>query len=632
MPQTSALAFACCLSLAALAAPALAHEQIPVRPESYPGTLRLSVDATDLAHRVFKVREEIPVQPGALRLYYPQWLPGNHGPRGPIDLVGGLRFSVDGQFLPWRRDPLDVYSFLVDVPAGASSLVAEFDYLSPMDSAQGRVVVTPEILGIQWNTVLLYPAGYAASRITVAPSVELPNHWHAGTALEIERTSATGSSVGYKPVSLEVLVDSPLLAGKYFKRIALDEGARPVYIEAAADKPAQLDIKPEVLARHKALLAQADKLYGARHYRHYHFLTSLSDRYSGIGLEHQQSTEVGVDTDYLNDAKATGDRDLFAHEYTHSWNGKFRRGADLATPHFNVPMQDSLLWVYEGQTQYWGNVLAARAGFVTPELARDDLALVAAAYEHREGRAWRPLSDTTNQPIISARRPQAWRSWQRGEDYYSEGELIWLDVDTLLREKSGGRKSLDDFARAFFGVEDGRTEVLPYTFEDVVAALDAIVPNDWASFLRTRVEGRNEHAPLDGLARGGWKLVYKDEPNAAAAAYAGKGSTDLTYSLGMSLSKENKVGDVLWNGPAFKAGLAPGMVLVAVNGEAASGEELTAAVKAAKEGKAPIELLVNSFGHISSIRLDYHGGLRYPHLERIPGTPDRLSQIHAARK
>jgi predicted metalloprotease with PDZ domain len=463
------LALACALALAAASAPA--HEPVPVGAQPFPGTIRLAVDATDTAHRVFKVREEIPVQAGPLRLYYPQWLPGNHGPRGPVDLVGGLRFNVDGKYLAWRRDPLDVYSFLVDVPAGASTLVAEFDYLTPFESTQGRIVVTPEMLGIQWNAVVLYPAGYAADKIRVAPSVQLPTGWQAGTALDPVDARATGARIDYQETTLERLVDSPLLAGKYFKSIEIEGGARPVRIAAAADKAKMLEIKPEVLAKHQALIAQADKLYGARHYRHYTFLTSISDRYSGIGLEHLESTEVGVDTDYLTDAKATGDRDLFAHEYTHSWNGKFRRGADLATPHYNVPMQDSLLWVYEGQTQYWGNVLAARAGFVTAEQARDGLALVAAAYEHREGRAWRPLADTTNQPIISARKPQAWRSWQRGEDYYSEGELIWLDVDTLLREKSNGRKSLDDFARAFFGVQDGRLEVLPYPYEDVLAPL-----------------------------------------------------------------------------------------------------------------------------------------------------------------
>jgi predicted metalloprotease with PDZ domain len=294
-------------------------------------------------------------------------------------------------------------------------------------------------------------------------------------------------------------------------------------------------------------------------------------------------------------------------------------------------MQDSLLWLYEGQTQYWGNVLAARSSFRTPEQARDNLALIAASYAHREGRNWRPLADTTNQPIISARRPQAWRSWQRGEDYYSEGELIWLDADTLIREKSGGKKSLDDFARGFFGVEDGRIEVLPYTFDDVVKALNAVQPHDWAAFLRERTESTAGGAPLDGLARGGWKLVYKEEPNAAAAGFA-RGSTSLTFSLGMSVSKDNKITDVQWNGPAFRAGLAPGMVLLAVNNEAASGELLSEAVKAAKGGTAPIVLLVNSFDHILTIKLDYHDGLRNPHLERIPGTPDRLTSIHAARK
>jgi predicted metalloprotease with PDZ domain len=630
MPARTALSIA--FGLAFAAAASLAQAAVPVAAAPYPGQLQLRVDATDLAHRIFSVREEIPVAAGPLRLYYPQWLPGNHGPRGPVDQLGGLRFSAGGKALAWRRDPLDMYSFLVDVPAGATLLVAEFQHLSPLDPVQGRVVMTPEIVGLQWNAVLLYPAGFDAGRITVAPSVVLPAGWGYGSALEAAPGARPGAGVvEFRPTSLEMLVDSPLLAGKYYKRIVLDAGARPIAIDAVADKPKELEITPEILARHQRLVAQADKLYGSRHFHHYDFLLSISDRYSSIGLEHQQSTEVGADDGYLIDPKGSADRDLFGHEYTHSWNGKFRRGADLSTPNFNTPMQDSLLWVYEGQTQYWGNVLAARAGFRTPEQARDGLALVAAGYEHREGRAWRTLADTTNQPIISTRRPQAWRSWQRGEDYYSEGELIWLDADTLIRERSGGKRSLDDFARGFFGVEDGRVEVLPYTFDDVVAALNAVQPYDWAGFLRQRVEERTEHAPLDGLARGGWRLVYQDKPNAVAAARKG-GGFDFSYSLGMSVGKDNRIGDVLWNGPAFKAGLAPGMLLVAVNGDAASGDLLTEAVTAAKSAKAPIELLVNSFDHILSVRLDYHGGLRHPHLERIPNTPDRLSQIHAARK
>jgi predicted metalloprotease with PDZ domain len=628
MPRRAPLAAALLLVLAT--APAAFAHPLPVSADPYPGQIKLHVDATDFAHRVFSIREEIPVKAGTLRLYYPQWLPGNHGPRGPVDQIGGLRFSANGTSLPWRRDPVDMYSFYVDVPEGATTLVAEFQHLSPTDSAQGRVVMTPEIIGLQWNAVVLYPAGYDASKITVAPSVQLPNGWHAGSALEIDNANRNLSTLVYQPTTLDTLVDSPLLAGKYSKEIPLDASARPVTIFAAADKAKMLEAKPDVLAKHKTLVAQADKLFGSRHYKHYTFLASASDRYSGIGLEHHQSTEVGVDTEYFTDAKELAKNEVFAHEYTHSWNGKFRRGADLSTANFNIPMQDSLLWVYEGQTQYWGNVLAARSAFRNAEEARDALASVAAAYDHREGRAWRSLADTTNQPIISARRPQAWRGWQRGEDYYTEGELIWLDVDTLIREKSGGKKSLDDFARGFFGVEDGRVDVLPYTFDDVVAALNAVQPHDWAAFLHARVDATGGQAPLDGLARGGWKLVYTEKP--AADGGSARFGTDFSYSLGLTLGKDNKIGGVAWNSIAFKAGLAPGMTLVAVNGEAASGDVLKDAVTEAKKDSKPIVLLVNSFDHISEVRLDYHGGLRYPHLERVAGTPDRLSQIYAPRK
>ena len=630
MPARARLATALLLALATAHA-AFAHAPAPLSADAYPGQIKLHVDATDFAHRVFSVREEIPVKAGPLRLYYPQWLPGNHGPRGPVDMIGGLRFSANGTSLPWRRDPLDMYSFLVEVPEGASMLTAEFQFLSPTDRAQGgRVVMTPEIIGLQWNTVVLYPAGYDASKISIAPSVDIPNGWRAGTALEIQNANRNLARLVYEPTTLETLVDSPLLAGKYSRDIPLDESARPVNIFAVADKAKYLEAKPEVIAKHKALVAQADKLYGARHYKHYTFLASASERYSSIGLEHHQSTEVGVDTEYFTDVKQMAKNEVFAHEYSHSWDGKFRRGADLATPHFNTPMQDSLLWVYEGQDQYWGNVLAARAGFRNAEQARDALASVAAAYAHREGRAWRSLADTTNQPIIVDRAPQAWRSWQRGEDYYTEGELIWLDADTLIREKSGGKKSLDDFARAFFGVEDGRVDVLPYTFEDVVATLNKVQPHDWATFLRDRVEKAGGEAPLDGLARSGWKLVYTDKP--AADGGSSRFGTDFSYSLGLTLGKDNKIGSVAWNSIAFKAGLAPGMTLVAVNGEAATADVLKEAVTDAKKDTRPLVLLVNSFDHIGEVRLDYHGGLRYPHLERIEGTPDRLSLIHAARK
>jgi predicted metalloprotease with PDZ domain len=634
--RMKALAAALALALA----PAVGAHAPEISSAPYPGEMTLRVDATDLAHRIFRVRQEIPVAAaGPLRLYYPQWLPGNHGPRGPVDQLGGLRFSANGQPLPWKRDPLDMYSFLVDVPAGAGTLVAEFEHLSPLDPAQGRVVMTPEIVGLQWNAVALYPAGHAADAIRVRPSVVLPAGWGFGTALEGQgAASALGAKAGAQPggtiqfdaVDFETLVDSPLIAGKHYKRFVLREGPRPVYVDAVADSAKELAAKDEVLQINKMLVTQGEKLFQSHHFAHYHFLLSVSERYAGIGLEHHQSTEVGVRPGFLTDTKRHAESEVMAHEYVHSWNGKFRRGADLTTAHFNTPMQDSLLWVYEGQTQYWGNVLAARIGQRTPEEARDNLAAVAASYAHAEGRAWRPLADTTNQPIISARRPQAWRSWQRGEDYYSEGELVWLDADTLIREKSGGKRSLDDFAARFFGVEDGRVKVLPYTFDDVVAALNAVEPHDWAGFLRDRVEKAGGEAPLDGLARGGWKLVYNEKKPAERGR--GGGGASLSYSLGMSTDASNKITSVLWNSVAFKAGLAPGMTLLGVNGEVATPDRLTEAVTAAKGTSTPIVLLVNSFDRISTVNLDYHGGLRYPHLERIPNAPDRLSQIHAPRK
>lgn len=645
------LAMSCAAALVGASASAAqmqpARDTLPsIADTPYPGgELKLHVDATDIAHRIFKVHEEIPVaSAGPIRLYYPQWLPGNHGPRGPVDQLGGLTFTANGQQLPWKRDPLDVYSFLVDVPQGASTLIAEFQHLSPLDVSQGRVVVTPEIIGLQWNAVSLYPAGYAASRIMIRPSVTLPAGWGFGTALEGDGEAnpigarpgpQKGGTINFAPVNYDDFIDSPLLAGKYYKRIVLKDGPRPVYIDAVADNAKELDIKPEILARHKGLIQQADKLYRSQHYRHYQFLLSISERYAGIGLEHHQSSEDGVRTGYFIDAKKPGS-DLLPHEYTHSWDGKFRRGADLATPHFNVPMQDSLLWVYEGQTQYWGNVLAVRSGLRTQEDGRDFLANVAAAYDNSEGRAWRPLIDTTNQPIISARAPQGWSSWQRSEDYYSESELVWLDADTLIREKSGGKKSLDDFAAGFFGVQDGRVDVLPYTFDDVVAALNVVLPYDWKGFLEQRVYAIAPKAPLDGLARAGWKLVYSAEENAAMKAAAMRpgagGGTNLAYSLGLSVDKDNKITQVQWNSVAFKAGLAPGMVIVGINNDVATADRLKDAVTDAKGGTQPIVLLVNSFDHLVTIKLDYHGGLRYPHLERIANTPDRLAAIRAEKK
>jgi predicted metalloprotease with PDZ domain len=621
------------LSLLALAI-AAAHAEVPAPQDTpyAPGTIRIEVDATNLSQRIYQVRETIPVQAGELTLLYPQWIPGNHGPRGPIEKLAGLTFTANGQKLAWKRDPLDVYAFHLTVPAGVQAITAEYQYLTPTEGVPGGVQMAPQMLNLKWNTVLLYPAGYHSSRIDYSASVKYPAGWKAATALDVASTS--GDTVTYQTVPLEILADSPVFAGRHYKVVDLAPGAKvPVRLNVFADQPAQLEAKPEHLAQHVEMVRQALKLFGAQHYDHYDFLFSLSGQMSGNGLEHQRSSENGVGTDYFVEwDKRNGSTDLLAHEFTHSWNGKFRRGADLATPNYNVPMQDSLMWVYEGQTQYWGNVLNARSGLRPLEASREALAMVAANYaDNRPGLQWRSVQDTTNDPIITARAPKSYRSWQMSEDYYSAGQMIWLEADALIRARTKNAKSLDDFAKAFFGVDDGAWKSpKTYTFEDVVATLNGVVAHDWAGFLRDRLDGRV--GLTGGIEASGWKLVYKDTPSAYAKSQSRGAGADFVYSLGLSINKDGKVSDTRWDGPAFNAGIGSGTTIVAVNEVEYSKEALEEAVKAAKTDKAPIRLMVKEFNRYRTVAIDYHGGLRYPHLARIEGRPDYLTPIFTARK
>ncbi len=605
---------------------------------AYPGTMRLNVDATDTARRIFNVRQTIPVKgPGPFTLLYPEWLPGNHAPRGQIEKLTGLIIKAGSQRLEWTRDSVDVFAFHLIVPAGVNALDLEFQFVSAVEPAQGRVVMTPEMVNVQWNSMVLYPAGYFARQIPVEASVKLPTGWQFGVALE--PASTAGNVTTFKTTSLENLVDSPMFAGRHFLRLDLNAdgpgsvGPGSVHLNIVADRPESLEIKPEQLKAHRELVVQAQKLYGSRHYDHYNFLLALTDQMGGIGLEHQQSSENSAAPGYFTEwDKNVDGRDLLPHEYTHSWNGKFRRPADLWTANFSMPMRNSLLWVYEGQTQYWGEVLAARAGLVPKKTTLDSLAETAATYDVRAGRSWKALQDTTNDPITASRRPLPWRSWQRSEDYYSEAQLIWLDADTLIRELSGGKKSLDDFAKAFFGINDTSTIPAAYKFEDVVAALNAVQPHDWTAFLRTRLDGHGPGAPLDGLARGGYKLVYTETPSELWKLNETKRkNTDLTYSLGMVLSREGKLTAVQWDGPAFATGLTIGMQVVAVNALAYDADRLKEAITAAQKTNAGIEMIVRNGDRFSSVKFNYQGGLRYPQLERVAGVPARLDQILAAR-
>jgi predicted metalloprotease with PDZ domain len=595
----------------------------------YAGIMRLDVDATDLDHRIYRIRQTIPVtRPGPMVLLYPRWIPGTHSPDGPLYNYAGLKITAAGKPVKWTRDTADVYAFHVDVPSGADALDIEAQYLTPVESSQGGAAITREMLRLNWYATALYPAGHFARQIQVEARLTLPPGWELGTALEHASTSS-GVTV-FKSVSFETLLDSPVIAGKHFKKIDLDPGGRSrVTLNVMADEPEFLNVTPKVLEIHRELVRQADKLYGARHFDHYDFLLSLSDRLATSGIEHQRSSSNGVEPKYFTTwDTAFISRDLLAHEYNHSWNGKYRRPADLWTPNFNVPMRDSLLWVYEGQTQYYGQVLQARAGFLTRQQALDSLAAVAAAYDARAGRTWRNLQDTTNDPIIARRRAIPWTSWQRSEDYYQEGQLLWLDVDTLIRQRSGNRRSLDTFARAFFGVNDGDWGQLTYTFEDIVSALNTVETYDWATFLRARLDEISPRAPLDGLERGGYRLTYTEIPTDFAKANESRRRvTDLTFSLGAVVDSAGKITSVMWDGPIFRAGLASDVQIVAVNNIAFDGDKLKAAVKATKEKGPPVELLIKQGDLFRSIRLDYYGGLRYPRLERINGTRALLDNI-----
>ena len=647
-PPARLLVSACAAALLLGTAPALAQVGTPALPVAlapipaprdvaYPAPIPIEVDATDIDRRIVSVKQTIPVvAPGPLVLLYPEWIPGNHGPVGPVDDIADLQITANGQPLRWVRNTVQTNAFQVTVPTGVSAVEVSFKWLTPIDGAQGRVVITDEMLNIQWEKALLYPAGYYSRRITFQPTLRLPAGWQYGTALDTQ--SFENGVATFAPITLEHFADSPLFAGQHYRQIDLDPNGRsPVRLNVVADSADQLAATDAHIGQHRELVRQADRLFGARHFNHSDFLLAVTDRLGGIGLEHQRSSENSVDTKYFTDPTGTlADRDLLGHEYVHSWNGKWRRPADQLTPTLNEPLQNSLLWVYEGQTQYWGLILTARAGLMTKQQALDVFANTAATYaDDNPGREWRAMQDTTNDPIIAQRRPQPWASRQRAEDYYREGAMIWLDADTLIREQSGGRKSLDDFARAFFGVEDGNWDPSPYTFADVTSTLNGVERNDWAAFLRQRLDavGPDAHGPLGGIERGGYRLVWREAPNAYSRALNTElGRVDFQYSLGLSLNTSNRVTAVRWGSPAFEAGLTSGWEVVAVNGRAASATALAEAITASKGNTTPVQLMLKRGERFRTIDFAYHDGLRYPHLERIEGAPDRLGDILAPRR
>jgi predicted metalloprotease with PDZ domain len=504
-----------------------------------------------------------------------------------------------------------------------------FQFLSPTEPAHGRVLVTEDMLMLPWNAVILYPAGHFARQIEVQASLTLPKGWDIACALEEQERH--GATVRFGPAPLDALVDSPVLAGRHMRSIELDDSGA-VRLNVAADRPELLAISEDRIEPHRAVVAQCDKLFGTRHFRHYDVLLALSEELSTAGIEHHESCEAVSLPNYFTEWKSVFPRrDTFPHEYVHSWNGKHRRGADSWSPCFEQPIRNSLMWVYEGLTQYWSRVLAARSGLWTAEQTLGALAQTAATYELRPGSRWRPLIDTTRDPIIAARNPLPWKSWQRSEDYYSEGALVWLDVDTRIRELTGEARSLDDFARIFFGPDDGQPVTHTYIFQDVVHALNGIACFDWQSLFERVLTETHSGAPLGGLERGGYRLSFRDRRNAfTAATEALSGVTDLSFSIGVTTDKNGHIKEVLWDGPAFQQGLTSGSAILAVNDRSFAAELLEEGVAATALGE-PLRLIIKTGQRVREVMFDYAGGNRYPHLEPIEADGARLDEILAPR-
>lgn len=621
----------CALFLSSIASFAQTQRKPADAPGPVPVT-RLMVDATHAPQKIIRAQLQIPVVPGPTAFVYPKWIPGEHGPTGPIVDMTGLEFFGNGQRITWRRDLQDMFMFHVTIPQGVSTLEVRLDLVlpAPPEGFSSGASSTANLDVLSWNQLVLYENGRSPNEIYFNASLKIPEGWHYGTALTTD--SESGSQITFRSTTLTMLIDSPVLMGRYFRRIPLTpEGPIQHYIDMASDSDAALQMPAETINEYKQLIAETGALYTARHYNEYHFLLTLSDKTAHFGLEHHQSSDdrVGERTMIDDDQRALA-AGLLPHEMTHSWNGKYRRPKGLATPDYQQPMEGDLLWVYEGLTQYLGEILTARSGLWTKQQFLDEAADTAATLDHTTGRTWRPLQDTADAAQILYGALPEFENWRRSVDFYPEGFLIWLDVDTTIRQKTGGKKSINDFCRIFHGGKSGPPTVIPYNFQDIVNTLNQVVPNDWSKFLRDRLDSYGPGAPLGGIVNGGWKLVYDENPSDFAKTLErARHVVDARYSLGLALDDKGGITDVIMNSLAWNAGIAPGMELAAVNGRRFTPDILHEAIKAAKGNAPAVELLVINGDFYKTYTLNYHDGEKFPHLVRDESKPDILSQIIA---
>ena len=591
--------------------------------------IRLDVDATETPGHILHARERIPVGGGTLTLLYPKWIPGFHAPNGPLVDVAGFHVRVLGKDVAWRRDLVEPYIVRCELPSGAREAEVAFDYLIPMGEGARRMIsATPHILALDWNQVVFYPGGPSAESLIVQASLRLPPGWRWGSALPAASTS--GSVVTFRPVSLVTLIDSPVIAGMYFKVVKLAPDLPvPHEMDLAADSPDALEMSPSLQSCYDRLVRDENAMFGAHHYRDYHFLLALSDAMPFSGVEHHESSMNRAPERALVDpAPMMRSATLLPHEMAHSWCGKYRRPADLASAPYLEPQETDLLWVYEGLTDYLAWVFATRSGLLTAEQSREWLADGAATMESHRGRSWRPLIDTAiSAPLLSQAGTQ-WGSWRRGSDYYTEGILLWLDADATIRAQTNDARSLDDFCADFFGGESGGPALKTYTFDDVLAALNHVAPYDWKGFLEARLDRVTPHPPLGGIEREGWKLAYCDSLSSMErASEQVRKNTSFLHSLGMMVDQEGTVTDIVPEMPAGRGGLAPGMKLIAVNSKAWSPQVARSALREAKKSSKPIEVLAQAGNYFQTYPIDYHGGDRHPVLVREPGKPDVLATL-----
>lgn len=611
------------LPLALLAATSAFAQKAPIQ---------ITADLSDAPRKIYHAEVDIPVSTGTVSLTTPEWIPGNHRPTGPVSDITGVVFTANGKPLSWRRDDQDLYQFHVTIPVGVTTLHAHLDCIVTARVSQKLAV-------LEWEKLLLYPANIPVKEIAIQPSVTVPKGWGIGTALTptdgYDPQHPAGGTTHYAATTVEQLEDSPVITGEYFHEFALAPEVTPKhYIDVVSDQPGDSNLRPALLAELNNLVRETGVAYDSRHYSVYHFLLTLSDVAGGEGLEHGQSSDNGVgEKGFSDDAHQLAEADLLAHEFTHSWNGKYRRPYNLYQDDFAKMQQGSLLWVYEGMTQYMGNVLAARSGLKSQAEYRDLLAMSAANLDYKPGRQWRSTEDTAIAASILRGGNPALSNWRRGQDYYQEGELFWLDADTLIRKQTNNKRSLTDFLHIFLA-KGGNTGplIVPYNRDELIADLNQVVKYDWAAFIHERIDNVNPHADLDGIERGGYKLVFTDKPSPSEHTMVSAGGRrasgiNVWYSLGLRLTGEGVISDVRWGGPADKANLAPGQKILAVNGNIFSADALKTAIQEAKGKTEPIHFILQADTFVSTAAIDYHEGERYPSLQRSNGTPAYLDDI-----